>query len=46
MSHDGVFDQNDGGVDNTNKNNELKEDEHEDMILDKGNEYKMVSIMR
>ena len=27
-------------------NNELKEDEHEDMVLDRGNEYKMVSIMR
>lgn len=27
-------------------NNELLEDEHEDMVLDRGTGYKMVSIMR
>ncbi|TNV73480.1 hypothetical protein FGO68_gene8973 [Halteria grandinella] len=28
------------------KNNELAEDEHEDLVLDRGTDYKMVSIMR
>jgi hypothetical protein len=42
MSNDGAYE----GALSQNKNNELKEDEHEDMILDRGNEYKMVSIMR
>jgi len=42
MSNDGAYE----GATSQNKNNELKEDEHEDMILDRGNEYKMVSIMR
>lgn len=44
MSNDGAYDS--GTLAPANKNNELKEDEHEDMILDRGNEYKMVSIMR
>lgn len=42
MSNDGAYE----AAQSYNKNNELKEDEHEDMILDRGNEYKMVSIMR
>jgi hypothetical protein len=42
MSNDGAYE----AAQSQNKNNELKEDEQEDMILDRGNEYKMVSIMR
>lgn len=42
MSNDGAYE----GTSPPNKDNELKEDEHEDMVLDRGNEYKMVSIMR
>lgn len=44
MSNDGAYDSGAGAP--ANKNNELKEGEQEDMILDRGNEYKMVSIMR
>lgn len=29
-----------------NKNNDLGEDEHEEMVLDRASDYKMVSIMR
>jgi hypothetical protein len=50
MSHDGLYSSEGGGGEvGANRNvtgNELKEDEHEDMVLDRGNEYKMVSIMR
>lgn len=42
MSNDGAYE----AAQSENKNNELKEDEQEDMILDTGKEYKMVSIMR
>jgi hypothetical protein len=42
MSNDGAYE----ASQSVNKNNELKEDEQEDMILDTGKEYKMVSIMR
>lgn len=42
MSNDGAYE----AAHSKYKNNELKEDEQEDMILDRGNEYKMVSIMR
>jgi len=42
MSNDGAYEV----AQSENKNNELNEDEQEDMILDTGKEYKMVSIMR
>ena len=44
MSNDGVHDPSDPVP--TNQNNELNEDEEEDLVLDRGNEYKMISIMR
>lgn len=35
-----------GDSDDKARNNELGEDEHEDLVLDRGTDYKMVSIMR
>ena len=46
MSNDGLYMGESQDKPSANHNNELKEDEHEDMVLDRGKEYKMVSIMR
>ena len=44
MSYDGINLEEDNA--GQFRNNELREDEQEEMVLEKGNEYKMVSIMR
>lgn len=44
MSNDGMYIE--GEEAERMRNNELLEDEHEDMILDRASDYKMVSIMR
>jgi hypothetical protein len=47
MSNDGMYSPGKEADDHPlSRNNELQEDEQEEMVLDRGNEYRMISIMR